>query len=326
MNSRISVNDLHSENNILQKDLLNILPFEIRCEIEENIQRKNFTQSEIYKIQELIRSYLEKKFTQGRKTESKDPQTDNCQHVGTLASAGLKRIDDLSGKLFDESGETTRRRRIVMNAAKNNPEKFAKLVKNVDAGSTSLSYAYLSVKRSEEKKCNTIPEDKFDLILADPPWEYDSKLSGSPSYGLMSIEEICNLKIPSSEDCVLFLWTTSPKLEMAFEAIKSWGFVYKTNIVWVKTNQNNKPRKGLGYYVRGSHEILLIAVKGRPGIPVECDRPLSVIQSPLTTHSEKPEESYRIIEKMYPHSKKIELFARKNRPNWTSWGNEVTNV
>jgi N6-adenosine-specific RNA methylase IME4 len=322
---KIPVDEHHFENNILQRDLLHFLPFEIRCEVEENIQRKNFTQSELYKIQEYIRAQLTKKFQQGRKIKTGNHfQNENCQQVGTLASAGLKRIDDLNGKIFGESGETTRRRRVVMKAFKNNDKKFAKLITNVDAGKTSLSYAYLSVKRNEDKQCSPLPKNKFDLILADPPWEYDSKLSGSPSYGLMSLEEICKLEVPSADNCVLFLWTTNPKLETAFEVIKSWGFQYKTNITWVKTVRDNlRPRMGLGYYVRGAHEILLIAVRGKPGIPVECDRPVSVIQSPLTVHSEKPEESYKIIEKMYPHSKKIELFARRTRENWTSWGNEV---
>ena len=308
-----------SESSKLDMSVLSLLSTELRYEIEENIQRKNFTQSELHLIQEEIRKFLTLKFQQGRKSENRI-----SQNFGTLSSMGLKRIDDLVGKLFGESGETTRKRRIIMEASKNNTKHFEKLIKNIDAGKTSLSYAFVSVKRTEKRDSSPIPDGKFDLILADPPWEYDSKLSGSPSYGLMPLEEIYKLQIPSADNCVLFLWTTNPKLEIAFEVIKSWGFQYKTNITWVKTVRDTlRPRKGLGYYVRGAHEILLIAVKGKPGIPVECDRPISVIQSPLTTHSEKPEESYRVIERMYPYSKKIELFARKKRENWTSWGNEV---
>jgi N6-adenosine-specific RNA methylase IME4 len=39
-------------------------------------------------------------------------------------------------------------------------------------------------------------------------------------------------------------------------------------------------------------------------------------------HSQKPEEYARIIEKLYdgPY---LELFARRKRDGWTTWGNQV---
>jgi N6-adenosine-specific RNA methylase IME4 len=30
-----------------------------------------------------------------------------------------------------------------------------------------------------------------------------------------------------------------------------------------------------------------------------------------------------MIEKLFPHVPKIEMFARKARPGWDAWGNEV---
>ena len=50
-----------------------------------------------------------------------------------------------------------------------------------------------------------------------------------------------------------------------------------------------------------------------------------MIEASRTEHSEKPEIVYELIEAMYPDYRKIEMFARKQRPGWESWGDEVDN-
>jgi len=52
--------------------------------------------------------------------------------------------------------------------------------------------------------------------------------------------------------------------------------------------------------------------------------PASVIRSRRREHSRKPDEVHELIERMYPELPKLELFARKARPGWDVWGNEVT--
>lgn len=158
----------------------------------------------------------------------------------------------------------------------------------------------------------TIPLDEFNIIYADPPWMYKfskDSLSLPEHYPVMELNEICALgeKLPIAEDAILFLQVTMPKLEDAFHVIKSWGFKYKTGIVWVKD------KKGTGYYCRNKHELLLIATKGdfKPPLPEIC--PDSVIIAPRTEHSKKQEIIYEIIEKMYPQGKYLELFAREKR-------------
>jgi len=88
-------------------------------------------------------------------------------------------------------------------------------------------------------------------------------------------------------------------------------------MVWVKD------KNGMDYYARQRHELLLIGTMGTIPPPVVKDRPDSVITANRTKHSQKPEELYSIIEKMYPKMKKIELFARNTHNGWQSWGNEV---
>ena len=135
----------------------------------------------------------------------------------------------------------------------------------------------------------------------------------------MSTEAIGALEVSAlaTDDAVLFLWSTSAHLPEAIQVITAWGFNYKTNIVWVND------RLGLGYYVRNKHELLLIATRGDMPCPPASNRPSSVIFAPRREHSAKPDEAYQLIERMYPDSPKIELFARNARDGWAIWGNRV---
>jgi N6-adenosine-specific RNA methylase IME4 len=165
--------------------------------------------------------------------------------------------------------------------------------------------------------------ETYPIILADPPWHYsfgNEERNIQINYPTMSHEDICNLPVSklATANALLFLWATSPKLHEAMDVLKSWGFEYKTCAVWVK----NRPITG--YYFRAQHELLLIGTKGS-GIPTPrpADRPVSIIPGLVREHSQKPDELYDIIEKMYPELTKIELFARSKRAGWAAWGNQV---
>ena len=107
------------------------------------------------------------------------------------------------------------------------------------------------------------------------------------------------------------------RLQQALDVVRAWGFEYKTNLVWVK------PSIGLGSWARNRHELLLVGRRGSFGVPDPEDRPDSVIEAARGRHSQKPFCIYDLLERMYPDASKLELFARTNRPGWTSWGNEV---
>jgi len=172
--------------------------------------------------------------------------------------------------------------------------------------------------RPNEKHSPPLPKGPFDIIYADPPWEYEFSLSprGDPKehYAIMSVDEICELKIPATKNAILFLWATNPKLEEALKVIEAWGFQYRTNLVWVKD------KFGTGYYFRGQHELLLVAKRGETSVPLEELRFSSVLEAPRKRHSEKPDAVYELIERMYPSRKYVELFARNGRKGWHSWG------
>lgn len=54
----------------------------------------------------------------------------------------------------------------------------------------------------------------------------------------------------------------------------------------------------------------------------------SISEAPNHHHATAPgpagDEAYGLFEAMYPGLPRIELFARNARPNWTAWGNEIT--
>ena len=162
----------------------------------------------------------------------------------------------------------------------------------------------------------------YPVIFADPPWRYDYAETDNRAienqYPTMPIEDICALPVASiaTDDCVLFLWATSPKLIEALDVVKAWGFTYKTCMVWAKD------KIGMGYYARQQHELLLIATRGAPPTPAPADRPSSVIAATRGEHSAKPDEFYAVIERMYPALPKIELFCRSPRDGWSAWGNQ----
>jgi N6-adenosine-specific RNA methylase IME4 len=59
-------------------------------------------------------------------------------------------------------------------------------------------------------------------------------------------------------------------------------------------------------------------------VPAPGEQLPQVVEAPRGRHSEKPEAFAKMIERLFPRTPKIELFARKARPGWEAWGNEVT--
>ena len=164
-------------------------------------------------------------------------------------------------------------------------------------------------------------DGKFQVIYADPPWRYEFAKDhrGDPAkhYDTMEIDEICAMEVPAADDCMLYMWATAPKLDLAFKVIEAWGFKYITSAVWVKD------KKGLGYHFRCNHELLLVARRGNmPAPPVEA-RENSVFFAKRGAHSVKPVEIHKYIENAYPNYSKCELFARRARDGWSTYGNEV---
>lgn len=167
------------------------------------------------------------------------------------------------------------------------------------------------------------PSGLYRLIYADPPWQYEHVVTETRAienqYPTMALDDICAMSVPAADDCVLFLWATSPKLEEALRVVAAWGFSYRTCAAW------DKQVIGMGYYFRQQHELLLVAARGTLPVPPPATRPSSIIHAKRGRHSEKPDLVYDLLETMYPEfteADRIELSSRSNRTGWTQWGNE----
>lgn len=172
---------------------------------------------------------------------------------------------------------------------------------------------------------------KYDVILADPPWQNYGWATGSgrkaPAnhYELMSIEDIAALPVAkmSADNCALFLWAVWPDIFRAQEVIEAWGFRYSTIAwVWAKLTKSSMGfHWGLGSYTRANTEPCLLCIRG--SMPPAVKDVQALIVSPVRKHSQKPDEQYNKIERLYPNTQKLELFARHKQPTWDSWGNEI---
>ena len=175
---------------------------------------------------------------------------------------------------------------------------------------------------------------KYRTILADPPWFYRQRLGrgkragdstrGGLPYPALTVEEIMKLPVNkiTDKDCMLFLWTTNAHIHDALHVMKSWGFTYKTMITWAKHHF------GLGYWFRGQTEHLLFGVKGNPRSKFKGKHGATgmswstLVYAKRTEHSRKPEIFYKMIEDV-SEPPRLELFARRKRPGWDVWGNEI---
>lgn len=186
---------------------------------------------------------------------------------------------------------------------------------------------FLYTRRPVQSGTPSFPAARYRVVYADPPWTYSNNgVIGSDNYGhagrhypAMSTADLCALDVAGlcEDDAVLFLWVTAPLLPDGLRVVDAWGFEYKTCYVWDKVRHN------YGHYSSVRHELLLVCVRGSclPDASVLID---SVQVFERSGHSVKPEGFRRIIETLYTHGKRIELFARARVPGWDSWGNEVT--
>lgn len=294
--------------------------------ISENLHRRHLTSAERADIALIVLDYEEEQAKKRMKeAQHKLPEPQEQIPVGTSdvptdTKKREPRAITIASKKTGVGRETLRTAKKVRDL--NNPI-ITKKWEQAKQGKSTIKSVKVAIQKeiNKDKPTPKLPEDKYDIIYGDPPWEYH--FSETPTralenqYPTMKLKDICNLKIPSAKNAILFLWCTSPKLiPEGVEVIKSWGFTYKTSMVWVKD------KIGMGYYARSRHEYLLIATKGKPGTPEPSNRPDSVINAPRTEHSKKP-DLYEMIERMYPNRKYLELFARNKRKGWTSWGNEI---
>jgi N6-adenosine-specific RNA methylase IME4 len=179
-------------------------------------------------------------------------------------------------------------------------------------------------------------QKKYRAIVIDPPWKYGKWGSNSgrtyicqqfaPSmknlplpYPFMSLQEIAALPITSlaESDCELYLWVTQKYLPCAFPLLEKWGFKYCETLTWCK-----EPRgTGQGGLFTPTTEFIVHGRVGKMPNKPRVDSTWWKVTRPVH-HSQKPEGFQDIIESV-SDAPRLEMFARRYRLGWDSYGNEV---
>jgi N6-adenosine-specific RNA methylase IME4 len=313
---------------MIDRELLDALSDTLRVEIEENITRKDFTQSELAEIQAHIITYWSavRKQRQGARTDLTSTQT-------AVEVERPKRVENTTeqvARLFGESEHTTRKRLAIVEAAKAEPERFNKLVADMDrSGHVNGVHRRLSnILQGDRLRAAPppLPTGPFHVAVADPPWPFEIRML-DPSrravcpYPTMTVADICALPIGElmADDSILWLWTTNVHLlnGSAQQVLNAWGFTPKTMLTWAKD------RFGTGDWLRGQTEHAILAVRGNPVKTLTNQSTL--LYAPMRAHSEKPDEFYALVEELCPAPAggKVDIFARKARPGWVPWGDEA---
>lgn len=186
-------------------------------------------------------------------------------------------------------------------------------------------------------------QQKYQVIYADPPRRYNSRKTGGERndktkfgggaekhYPLMRDKDLLNMQefiqSISDDNCIMFMRATMPRLDFAIDLMKHWGFKYKTvAFTRVKTNKDWSYRVNPWYYTASNIELVLIWIKGKNGWIFKPSKTMinQIIAEKIREHSRKPEIARGGVELMYPNLKKIELFAREQKPWRDVRGNQT---
>lgn len=182
---------------------------------------------------------------------------------------------------------------------------------------------------------------RYGTIVADPPWPIKwsqgrttaGAATGSTRsytkralpYRTMTIDAIADLNVESlaAADCNLFLWTTDAFLVNgdATRVMRAWGFEPLPRVmVWYKRSA------GLGRTIRPAHEVILLGRRGKARHNEVSTRSAHEWMQPYKdgakVHSAKPEGFLDLVEEL-SNGPYVELFARRERFGWATWGHEA---
>lgn len=132
----------------------------------------------------------------------------------------------------------------------------------------------------------------------------------------MTVEEICALKVPADDDAHCYIWTINKFIEQTYAVACAWGFEPSTMLYWIKHPMG----LGLGGAFVSCVEPILFCRRGN--LPVARRHDRNWWNWKRGKHSAKPEAFIDMVETVSP-GPYLELFARRNRLGWHTWGNEA---
>ncbi|EAY18640.1 MT-A70 family protein [Trichomonas vaginalis G3] len=195
-----------------------------------------------------------------------------------------------------------------------------------------------NIKHSAAIACDVreFPFDKlgaitqFDVITMDPPWliaQASITRGVAINYDQLGTDTITQIPLHKiQKNGYIFLWVIASQLENGIQILNKWGYEFLTYLNWVKISKYGRYMPSHGYYLQHNKETVLIGRKGRDpeNMRAEMFDDL-IIQQRGLRQSHKPVEIYELIERVFPNSMYLEIFARPHnlREGWVSMGLEL---
>lgn len=179
---------------------------------------------------------------------------------------------------------------------------------------------------------------KFGSIGSDPQWKFLTRSaagegrSANIHYKTEEVTKIKDLPVGQllADDGAFYMWMVDWCPQDALDLLAHWGLRHVTTaFTWVKTNGDDPDLNvwdkstfhlGQGYWSRANPEQCWLATKGHPKRLFADVRQLII--APVMEHSRKPDEWLDRIERL-TEGDYLELQARRTRPGWVSWGDEL---
>lgn len=172
---------------------------------------------------------------------------------------------------------------------------------------------------------------KYRTIVADPPWTQPTggdhngaggiRASRPPHtlpYPTLNYDDLVRVPVPglAERDAHLYLWTTNAQIELAYDLARRWHFKPSVLLTWCKTPKG----MGLGGTFAQTTEHIIFARRGSLAALQRIET--TWFHWPRSEHSRKPEAFLDLVESVSP-GPYLELFARRQRLGWDTWGDEA---
>jgi len=145
----------------------------------------------------------------------------------------------------------------------------------------------------------------YGTILADPPWQFSNRTgkmapehrrrSRYPTLTLQAIKAIPVAAVAAAQSH-LYLWVPNALLREGLEVMETWGFQYKTNLIWHKIRKDGGPDgRGVGFYFRNTTEMVLFGVRGQLRTLASGRTQVNIIKTQKREHSRKPDSCMLLL-------------------------------
>lgn len=273
----------------------------VAVEVEKHLVNERKASAQAAKIVGTNRQYV----SDAKAIQKAAPEVAKAVVSGALNMPDAKKIATLPEE----------QRRVVLEKVESG-EKPTKAIQEVKREEIKQHLESVEIKAVKEL------EGVFDVIVIDPPWpiekiERDERpMQTKLDYPTMQIDEIKDIKIPTTDECHVWLWTTHRFLPDSFDIIKHWGLKYVCAFVWHKPGGFQPV--GLPQY---NCEFVLYCRKGSPKLLDTRDLP-TCFNAPRGSHSEKPEEFYNFVRRVTA-GRRLDMFNRRDIEGFEGWGKEA---